>query len=148
MIWAVQSATASVLCAGSTKDAGSAAKPLGCRAAVAYRPMPCEHAFVTSQGHPYSQFRRALLTKNATLVVSAAHELSEVSLTDALKILTVLAEKHDRRFDRGAVRFLGRLCMERRLGLADVRWALAHIERLPVDPEGVQLTLARLLGDR
>jgi hypothetical protein len=30
---------------------------------------------VTSQGHAYSRFRRALLTKNVTLIDAAAREL-------------------------------------------------------------------------
>ena len=60
-------------------------------------PLGCEHAFVTSQGHPYARFRRALLTKNVRLIDAAARELTQVSLEDALRILVVLAEKGDTR---------------------------------------------------
>jgi hypothetical protein len=33
---------------------------------------PCEHAFVTSQGHAHARFRRALLTKNLKLIEAAS----------------------------------------------------------------------------
>jgi hypothetical protein len=49
--------------------------------------------FVTSQGHAYARFRRALLTNNVRLIDAAARELTQVSLEDALRILVVLAEK-------------------------------------------------------
>jgi hypothetical protein len=52
---------------------------------------------VTSQGHAYARFRRALLTKNVRLIDAAARELTHVSLEDALRILVVLAEKGDTR---------------------------------------------------
>ena len=35
----------------------------------------CEHAFVTSQGHAYSRFRRALLTKKMTLIAARASDV-------------------------------------------------------------------------
>jgi hypothetical protein len=41
--------------------------------------------FVTSQGHAYARFRRALLTKNVRLIDAAARELTQVSLEDALR---------------------------------------------------------------
>jgi hypothetical protein len=46
---------------------------------------PCEHAFVTSQGHAHAQFRRALLTKNVILIGAAAGELQHVGLDNALR---------------------------------------------------------------
>jgi hypothetical protein len=64
--------------------------------------------FVTSQGHAYSRFRRALLTKNVRLIDAAARELAQISLEDALRILVALAEKRDQRFERAAARFAAR----------------------------------------
>ncbi len=61
--------------------------------------------FVTSQGHAHNRFRRALLTKNVTLIDAAARELGHVALDDALRILVVLAEHRDPRFERAAARF-------------------------------------------
>ena len=98
--------------------------------------------FVTSQGHAYSRFRRALLTKNVRLIDAAARELAQISLDDALRILVVLAEKRDQRFERAAARFAARVTTERRLDLADARYVLALAEALPRSPDAVALLLA------
>ena len=39
---------------------------------------------MTSQGHAYARFKRALSTRNPTLATAAAQELEEVALDDAL----------------------------------------------------------------
>jgi hypothetical protein len=67
------------------------------------------------QGHPHAQFRRALLTKNLRLIDAAARELNAVGLDDALRILVVLADKRDERFERAAVKSAARVVLERRL---------------------------------
>jgi hypothetical protein len=98
--------------------------------------------FVTSQGHAaYARFRRALLTKNVRLIDAAARELTQVSLEDALRILVVLAEKGDTRFERAAARFAARAMTERRLDLAEARYVLALAEALPRSPDSVALLL-------
>jgi hypothetical protein len=79
------------------------------------------------------------------LIDAAARELRHVSLEDALKIVAVLAEKRDKRFDRPAARLVARLCIEHRMGLDELRWALALAERMPADTDGSALTLARLI---
>ncbi len=86
---------------------------------------------MTSQGHAYARFRRALLTRNVRLIDAAARELTEISLEDALRILVVLAEKGDGRFERAAARFAARATTERRLDLAESRYVLALAEALP-----------------
>lgn len=97
--------------------------------------------FVTSQGHAYARFRRALLTKNVRLIDAAARELTQVSLEDALRILVVLAEKGDARFERAAARFAARAMTERRLALAEARYVLALAEALLRSPDSVALLL-------
>jgi hypothetical protein len=62
---------------------------------------PCEHAFVTSQGHAYIRSQRALLTKNVRLIDATARKLQHLALEDALRILVVLAETRDERVERG-----------------------------------------------
>jgi hypothetical protein len=99
--------------------------------------------FVTSQGHAYSRFRRALLTKNVTLINAAAAELQHVRLDDALRVLVVLAEKHDPRYDRAAARFAARVTSERQLDLADARYVLALAEALPRTPDSIALVLQK-----
>ena len=65
------------------------------------------------------------------IVEAAARELPQVSLDDALRVLALLADAHDPRFDRAAARWVGRLLVETPIGLADARFALAMVERLP-----------------
>ena len=96
---------------------------------------------MTSQGHAHSRFRRALLTKNVTLIDAAARELGHVALDDALRILVVLAERQDPRFERAAARFAARAMTERRLDLAEARYVLALAEALPRSPDSVALLL-------
>jgi hypothetical protein len=93
--------------------------------------------FVTSDGHPHARFRRALLTRNLGIILPAAAELGRIGLDDALKILVVLAEKRDPRFEPAAARFAGRVIVEQRLGLADARLVLALAEALPRSPEAI-----------
>lgn len=101
---------------------------------------------MTSQGNAYSRFRRALLTKNVTLIDAAARELAHVGLDDALRVLVVLAEQRDPRFERAAARFAARVTTERRLSLADARYILALAEALPRSPDAVALLLRPYCG--
>ena len=94
-----------------------------------------------SQGHPYARFRRALLTKNVRQIDAAARELQHVGLEDALRILVVMAEKHDDRFERAAARFAARVTTERRLSLSEARYVLALAEALTRSPDAVALLL-------
>ena len=96
---------------------------------------------MTSDGHAHSRFRRALLTKNVNLIDAAARELRHVGLDDALRILVVLAERRDDRFERAAARFAARVTTERRLSLAQARYVLALAESLPRSPDAVALLL-------
>ncbi len=86
---------------------------------------------MTSEGHAYARFQRALRTGNLQLIESAASELAAVRLDDALVILSLLAERGDDRFDRAAARWVGRLLVETPADLRDARYALALVERLP-----------------
>ena len=76
----------------------------------------CEHVFVTSQGHAYSRFRRALDRHNVIEALSAAAELEHVGLTEALELVLLLHRKAPDRFGRAALRWHGRYCRE----IADV----------------------------
>jgi hypothetical protein len=78
-------------------------------------------------------------------VDAAARELPTIGLDDALRILVVMAGKRDRRFDRAAARFVARAILERQLGLAAARYALALVEALPTSPESVGELLRRTL---
>jgi hypothetical protein len=86
---------------------------------------------VTSDGRAYSRFQRALATGNLQVVEAAARELPTIGLDDALLILSLLADRHDPRFERAAARWIGRLLIETPADLSDARFALALVERLP-----------------
>jgi hypothetical protein len=104
----------------------------------------CEHAFVSIKGSQYANFSRALETRKLSIVLAAAAELQSIQLDDALEILILMAAENDQRFDRAAARWVGRLLSETPIGLADGRYAIALVERLPQCSE----TLRRLARRR
>ncbi len=77
---------------------------------------------MTSQGSPYTRFRRALDLQNATVAFAAATELDFVSLPDALELVLLVVDE-PRRFRRAALRWHGRYCAE----VSDVGFEEAHI---------------------
>src|SRR4051812_7636455 len=97
--------------------------------------------FVTSSGSPYARFRRALATGNLTLIRAAATELPRVDLGDALTLCVLLAAREPERYERAAIRWLGRFCLERPVTLVQVTQAAAAFELLSSDEE---TALARL----
>jgi hypothetical protein len=52
-----------------------------------------DHLFVTSQGHPYARFKRALDNGNPVIALSAAAELPYVNLPDALTLCLVMRRR-------------------------------------------------------
>jgi hypothetical protein len=73
----------------------------------------CEHVFVSDAGSPYSRFRRALQTGNLTIIRAAAAELPVIRLDDALQVCVLLRDREPERYERAAVRWIGRYCVER-----------------------------------
>jgi hypothetical protein len=87
---------------------------------------------VTSEGSPYARFRRALETGNELLVLTTARELPQISLDDALRICLVLRDGDRSRYERAAVRWLGRFALEARaVTMRDLRSAAAALDALP-----------------
>ena len=100
---------------------------------------------MTSDGNPYARFRRALDTGNETLVVAAARELPQVSLDDALRICLVLRGGDPGRYERAAVRWLGRFALEGRgVTIADLRAAAQALDDLPARAAEAMERLQRL----
>ncbi len=88
--------------------------------------------FVTSDGSAYSRFRRALATGNATLVIAAALELPQIALEDALSICLVFRDGDPERYERAAVRWLGRFALEARgVTIEAIQAAAAALDSLP-----------------
>jgi len=69
---------------------------------------------MTSQGHPYAIFRRALERRNLPSAWAAATELQVVSLADALALCLLVRDRERARFARVALRWHARFCAETR----------------------------------
>lgn len=61
---------------------------------------------------PLARLRRALERGSLIQAEAAARELGRIELGDALGLVLLLLDKHDPRFERSAIRWLGRLLME------------------------------------
>jgi len=87
---------------------------------------------MTSDGNAYARFRRALQTGNEALVLAAARELPQIALDDALQICLVLRGGDPDRYERAAVRWLGRFALEARgVTIDDLRHAADALDALP-----------------
>ena len=100
--------------------------------------------FVTSQGSAYARFQRALKTGNLTLIRNAAAELPGVDLGDALDVCVAIRQAEPERFERAALRWLARFCVERReVTLAQVQVAAWAFDNITDEPAALE-TLQRL----
>ena len=100
---------------------------------------------MSSDGNPYARFRRALETGNESLVTAAALELPRIALDDALRICLVLRGGDPARYERAAVRWLGRFALEaRRVTIHDLRAAADALDALPARPTEAMEKLQRL----
>ena len=101
--------------------------------------------FVTSDGSPYARFRRALRTGNEHLVIAAARELPQIALDDALRICLVLRTGDPGRYERAAVRWLGRFALEARdVTIDDLCLAADALDALPDRAQEAMERLQRL----
>ena len=100
---------------------------------------------MTAYGTPYSRFRRALDSGNEVLILSAARQLPRVALTDALRICLVLRDGDPDRYERAAVRWLGRFALEARdVTVNAIRAAAEALDDLPDQPAEAMERLQRL----
>ncbi len=100
---------------------------------------------MTSQGSPYARFQRALRIGRLSMVRAAAAELPRVGLEDALEIVCLIEQQDSERYERAAVRWLARLCLEApTVGITDLRDGMLAFEALPENPEGAHRALAEL----
>jgi hypothetical protein len=87
---------------------------------------------MTSEGSPYTRFRRALEAGNELMVLTTARELPHIALDDALQICLVLRGGDPARYERAAVRWLGRFALEARgITITDLRSAAEALDALP-----------------
>jgi hypothetical protein len=103
---------------------------------------------MTSDGSPYPRFKRALATGNLNLIRAAAAELPWIGLSDALEICLLLRDHVDDRYERAAVRWLGRFALEARsVTIEALQMAAAALQALPAQPEASMETLSRLCSE-
>ena len=94
---------------------------------------------MTSQGSAYARVRRALKTGNLTLICNAAAELLRVDLGDALEVRVAIHRAEPERFERAALRWLARFCVERREAtVAQVQAAAWAFDNLNDDPAALE----------
>ncbi len=93
---------------------------------------------MTSQGSPYARFKRALDSGNLLVIRAAAAELPRVELHDALRICLLLRGAEPKSYERAAVRWLGRFCLERNPSLTEIQRAIGALGRLPDDGAAVR----------
>jgi hypothetical protein len=100
---------------------------------------------MTSQGTASARFARAIKQGNLFAAELAARELRGLNLHEALDLVALIARVRPDRFEAAAIRWHGRLEIEAKsLTLAESRFALAALERLPHDPQLAD-SLRRLL---
>jgi hypothetical protein len=100
--------------------------------------------FVSIKGGAYSRFRMALETGSPLIALTAAQELPELNLSDALA-LTLVLRADPARYERAAVRWHGRFVREvPGLGQADALLALAALGSIEADLQAGGQALAAL----
>jgi hypothetical protein len=100
-------------------------------------------------GTAYARFRRALETGNEMLVIAAARELPQIALDDALRICLVLRAGDPSRYERAAVRWLGRFALEARgVTMGDLRAAAEALDVLPLSAADAMERLQRLCVEK
>jgi hypothetical protein len=99
---------------------------------------------MTSQGSPYPRFQRALQTGNMPLIRAAAAELPRVDLGDALAVCMAIRDAEPQRFERAALKWLARYCVERATTVQDVRDAAQAFDDMPARPQDALVVLQQL----
>jgi predicted metal-dependent HD superfamily phosphohydrolase len=89
---------------------------------------------VTSRGHQYAEFRRALERGNVWVAEAVARELQHVWLEDALTLTHLYAEKeHWDKFERAAMKWLRRYLDEKEPTLKNFAKVVRSLERRQLD---------------
>jgi hypothetical protein len=86
---------------------------------------------VTSQGTAHGRFERFLRQGNVEMAEQAARELGQLSLRDALSLVSLYARMGSPKFEPAAVKWVGRLALEgRAIDLQDMLVAVAALSQL------------------
>ena len=90
---------------------------------------------MTAQGSALTRYRRALERRHIFAQV-AAKEMAFLSLRDALGLLALYAADDSPKYEKAAIRWLGRLALESKdLSLGDLQLAAASLGAMRRRPE-------------
>jgi hypothetical protein len=90
-----------------------------------------EHLFVQPAVSPHARLQPALNRGELDLACEAARECDQLDLEDSLRLSLLMKQEHDERFERTAVRWLGKLLSEHpEIGLDLTRQAIAGMREL------------------
>jgi hypothetical protein len=93
----------------------------------------------------YAMFRDAIESGDLNRIARLARQVGEIRLDDALRICLLLRDDPGERYERAAVRWLGRFALEGRgVTPADLRVALDALGSLPTDPQTAMSCLQAL----
>ena len=82
------------------------------KVSLANEVMSCEHTFLTADPHPQVRFRRAIEQRALWFAEDAARELPNLSLADALQLVHLYADRGSPKYEKAALRWLGRYLTE------------------------------------
>jgi ribosomal 50S subunit-associated protein YjgA (DUF615 family) len=100
---------------------------------------------VSIKGGDYRWLKQALERGDLPLVKATAAQLPRLNLEDALAIALLIIEHEPQNAERAAVRWIGRLCLERReVTLALVRAAVDAFAPIVDDPDAAEGVLRRI----
>jgi hypothetical protein len=86
---------------------------------------------VTAQGHPRAIFKRAIERGNLVIAEATAREIGRLTLDEALLLVFLYAEKEPIKFERAALRLLGRYVTEgKAVSLLKAQFALSALAEL------------------
>jgi hypothetical protein len=89
---------------------------------------------VTAEAHAHVRFRRAIERGALWAAEDAARELPNLSLEDALTLVHLYAERESPKFERAAMKWLGRYLDENSPTLEQFAKVVSSLARLPDPP--------------
>ena len=105
--------------------------------------------FVGNAGSPHARLQRALERRDLSGAYAAARAQGFVSLADALGLLLLIERKDPEKFERAAVRWVGRFAVETNgVRLADVQMLLGAVASLPGFASRVGFVTIAAVADR
>ncbi len=90
---------------------------------------------MTSQGTTHGRFTRAIKMRNVRNADDAARELGQLSLEDALQLVYLYGEKGERKYEKAALKWLGRFLEEAEPSLETVAAMSARLVERLTEPE-------------